>query len=63
MSSGNAGLLVGYAFSITWSLKYLVKNFSDFQSNLTAVEKIVEYTETKNNGDQVNLTNKCETTD
>ena len=45
-SPARAGLLINYAFSITWSLKYLVKCFSDFQRDLISVTRIMEYGET-----------------
>ena len=45
-SPGKAAVLINYAFNITWSLKYLVKCFSDFQRDLISVSRITDYCET-----------------
>jgi ABC-type branched-subunit amino acid transport system ATPase component len=43
MSSGQAGLSISYALSITQILMWMVRTFSDFEANIISVERIKEY--------------------
>ncbi|KYN22520.1 Multidrug resistance-associated protein 1, partial [Trachymyrmex cornetzi] len=46
MSSGLVGLSVSYALQITQTLNWLVRMTSDVETNIVAVERIKEYSET-----------------
>ncbi|XP_042861563.1 multidrug resistance-associated protein 1-like isoform X1 [Penaeus japonicus] len=46
ISSGLVGLSVSYALSVTQTLNWLVRMTSDVETNIVAVERIKEYTET-----------------
>ncbi|XP_076227007.1 multidrug-Resistance like Protein 1 isoform X2 [Nomia melanderi] len=46
MESGMVGLSVGYALQVTQTLNWLVRMTSDVETNIVAVERIKEYTET-----------------
>ncbi len=47
ISPGAAGLSVTFAINITQALNWLVRMLSDFESNITSVERIKEYLDTK----------------
>ncbi|XP_076297622.1 multidrug-Resistance like Protein 1 isoform X1 [Lasioglossum baleicum] len=46
MAPGMVGLSVGYALQVTQTLNWLVRMTSDVETNIVAVERIKEYTET-----------------
>ncbi|XP_076374474.1 multidrug-Resistance like Protein 1 isoform X2 [Megalopta genalis] len=46
MEPGMVGLSVGYALQVTQTLNWLVRMTSDVETNIVAVERIKEYTET-----------------
>ncbi|XP_076628337.1 multidrug-Resistance like Protein 1 isoform X1 [Colletes latitarsis] len=46
MASGTVGLSVSYALQVTQTLNWLVRMTSDVETNIVAVERIKEYTET-----------------
>ncbi|XP_063585006.1 multidrug resistance-associated protein 1-like isoform X1 [Penaeus indicus] len=47
ISGGIVGLSVSYALSVTQALNWLVRMMSDVETNIVAVERIKEYTETE----------------
>ncbi|XP_042886660.1 multidrug resistance-associated protein 1-like isoform X6 [Penaeus japonicus] len=47
ISGGIVGLSVSYALSVTQALNWLVRMTSDVETNIVAVERIKEYTETE----------------
>ncbi|XP_015211606.1 ATP-binding cassette sub-family C member 3 isoform X2 [Lepisosteus oculatus] len=47
LSPGLVGLSVSYALQVTMSLNWLVRMSSDLESNIVAVERVKEYSETK----------------
>ncbi|KAK2885071.1 ATP-binding cassette sub-family C member 3 isoform X2 [Channa argus] len=47
LSPGLVGLSVSYALQVTMSLNWLVRMTSDLESNIVAVERVKEYSETK----------------
>ncbi|XP_071542397.1 multidrug resistance-associated protein 1-like isoform X3 [Panulirus ornatus] len=47
ISGGLVGLSVSYALSVTQTLNWLVRMTSDVETNIVAVERIKEYTETQ----------------
>ncbi|KAL7635871.1 UNVERIFIED_CONTAM: hypothetical protein RMT77_013688 [Armadillidium vulgare] len=46
ISGGDVGLSVSYALSVTQTLNWLVRMTSDVETNIVAVERVKEYTET-----------------
>ncbi|CAL4099766.1 unnamed protein product, partial [Meganyctiphanes norvegica] len=46
ISAGTVGLSVSYAMSVTQTLNWLVRMTSDVETNIVAVERVKEYTET-----------------
>ncbi|XP_012271250.1 multidrug resistance-associated protein 1 isoform X2 [Orussus abietinus] len=46
MTAGNVGLSLSYALQITQTLNWLVRMSSDVETNIVAVERIKEYSET-----------------
>ncbi|KAB7499300.1 Multidrug resistance-associated protein 1, partial [Armadillidium nasatum] len=46
ISGGEVGLSVSYALSVTQTLNWLVRMTSDVETNIVAVERVKEYTET-----------------
>ncbi|XP_076174831.1 multidrug-Resistance like Protein 1 isoform X2 [Ptiloglossa arizonensis] len=55
MASGVVGLSVSYALQITQTLNWLVRMTSDVETNIVAVERIKEYTETPQEAPWKNL--------
>ncbi|XP_061472000.1 ATP-binding cassette sub-family C member 3 isoform X2 [Rhineura floridana] len=47
LSAGLVGLSVSYALQVTMSLNWMVRMTSDLESNIVAVERVKEYSETK----------------
>jgi ATP-binding cassette subfamily C (CFTR/MRP) protein 1 len=47
ISPGAAGLSISFAINITQTLNWLVRMLSEFESNITSVERIKEYLDTK----------------
>jgi ABC-type multidrug transport system fused ATPase/permease subunit len=47
VSAGAAGLSISFALNITQTLNWLVRVLSEFESNITSVERIKEYLDTK----------------
>ena len=45
MSPGDVGLSISYALTVTATLNWMVRTFTDFESYLTSVERIKEYSE------------------
>jgi ABC-type multidrug transport system fused ATPase/permease subunit len=43
ISSGQAGLAISYALSITQILMWMVRSMSEFEANIISVERIKEY--------------------
>jgi len=48
--AGLAGLAISYALSVTQSLNWSVRMASDFEANMVAVERIMEYTKLESEG-------------
>lgn len=46
ISAGTVGLSVSYAMSVTQTLNWLIRMTSDVETNIVAVERVKEYTET-----------------
>lgn len=46
ISPGIAGLSVAYSLTITQVLSFLVRNYSDYETNVVSVERLLEYTRT-----------------
>jgi multidrug resistance-associated protein (MRP) len=44
ISPGIAGLTVTYSLTVTQVLSYLVRNFSDYETNVVSIERLLEYT-------------------
>ncbi|XP_035468595.2 ATP-binding cassette sub-family C member 3 isoform X2 [Scophthalmus maximus] len=47
LTAGLVGLSVSYALQVTMSLNWMVRMTSDLESNIVAVERVKEYSETK----------------
>ncbi|XP_056153641.1 ATP-binding cassette sub-family C member 3 [Lampris incognitus] len=47
LTSGSVGLSLSYALMVTMSLNWMVRMTSDLESNIVAVERVKEYSETK----------------
>ncbi|KAJ8246363.1 hypothetical protein GJAV_G00266900 [Gymnothorax javanicus] len=47
LSAGSVGLSVSYALQVTMSLNWMVRMTSDLESNIVAVERVKEYSETQ----------------
>ena len=43
ISSGQAGLSISYAISVTQLLMWMVRTFSKFEAHIISVERIKEY--------------------
>ncbi|BFZ13432.1 hypothetical protein BsWGS_16472 [Bradybaena similaris] len=54
LEAGLVGLSVSYASQVTGSLNYLVRMFSDLETNIVSVERIQEYTETPTEDVRIN---------
>lgn len=48
INAGLVGLSVSYALQVTGALNYMVRMTSELETNIVAVERIKEYTETPN---------------
>lgn len=48
ISPGIAGLTVSYSLTVTQVLSFLVRNYSDYETNVVSVERLVEYTKVPN---------------
>lgn len=46
ISPGIAGLSVTYSLSVTTVLSFLVRTYSDYETNVVSVERLIEYTRT-----------------
>lgn len=46
LSAGSVGLIVSYALPVTAALSWLVRMSSELETNIVAVERIIEYSET-----------------
>lgn len=46
ISPGIAGLSVTYSLTVTTVLSFLVRTYSDYESNVVSVERLLEYTRT-----------------
>lgn len=46
ISAGIAGLSITYSLSITAVLSMLVRTYSDFETNVVCIERLIEYTKT-----------------
>ena len=43
MRAGDAGLSLSYALNVTLTLQWLIRSITDFETNLTSIERIKEY--------------------
>lgn len=51
ISAGLAGLSISISLSISSNLNWFVRTVSEFEANITAVERIIEYFEIKHEVD------------
>lgn len=51
--AGLAGLSISYALQVTQSLNWSVRMASDFEASMVAVERVLEYSAIKSEGDRV----------
>ncbi|XP_071965517.1 multidrug resistance-associated protein 1-like [Antedon mediterranea] len=58
LSPGLVGLSVSYAMQITQTLNWLVRMTSELETNIVAVERIKEYSETKTEADRIVTDNR-----
>ncbi|XP_076446135.1 multidrug resistance-associated protein 1-like isoform X2 [Babylonia areolata] len=53
-SGGSAGLSVSYALQLSYTLNYMVRMLTDFETNIVSVERIKEYSELPSEAPWVN---------